>query len=708
MLKGKDPKTGKMLSDASISDNLITFLIAGHETTSGMLSFVFYYLLKNPAAYQRAQEEVDKVIGSGPITVEHMTKLPYINAILRETLRLTPTAPLIALQPLKDEVLGGKYHIPKGEPLVALLPMIHRDPLVWGEDAEEWKPERCLDENFDRVMNEFPNCWKPFGNGMRGCIGRPFAWQEALLVTAMLLQTFNFTMQDPSYNLAFKQTLTIKPKGFYMRATLRNKDITPTKLEQSLVSQTPVSTDISLPERPKAGAATKPTGKGKKIALYYGSNTGTCEALAHRLASDAHQHGFEADVVDTLDTLKENIPDAPIVIVTASYEGQPPDNAGHFVTWLESLKGSELEKASFSVFGCGHHDWANTFHRVPKLVDDLLEQRGGTRVAPLGTADAGAGDIFTDFENWEDNVFWPAMKKRYDTGADLTATLEPSLSIEISSPRASALRQDVKEAQVISTKVLSTPDVPEKRHVEIRLPSDMTYSSGDYLAILPLNPRENVQRAIRYFGLAWDSMITISSTGRTNLPTNVPLPVSDLLGAYVELAQPATRRNLQSLLEATTDEQTKSALSKLAGDDFSSEISSKRVSVLDLLERFSSISLPLAVYLEMLPPMRVRQYSISSSPLWNPSHVVLTYAVLDQPAMSGQGRYIGVASTYLSSLSPGDHLHVSVRQSHQSFHLPSDSENVPIIMIAAGTGKFLHLLRSSTQHPSFLPTTDTV
>lgn len=81
MLNGVDTKTGKHMSDSSIIDNLITFLIAGHETTSGTLSFAFYRLLKNPETYRKVQKEVDEVIGKGPITVEHISKLPYITAV---------------------------------------------------------------------------------------------------------------------------------------------------------------------------------------------------------------------------------------------------------------------------------------------------------------------------------------------------------------------------------------------------------------------------------------------------------------------------------------------------------------------------------------------------------------------------------------------------------------------------------------------------
>jgi cytochrome P450 / NADPH-cytochrome P450 reductase len=254
------------------------------------------------------------------------------------------------------------------------------------------------------------------------------------------------------------------------------------------------------------------------------------------------------------------------------------------------------------------------------------------------------------------------------------------------------LRQDVREARIEDVEILSAPGVPEKRHVEISLPSDMTYSAGDYLAILPLNPKENIGRAMRYFGLAWDSMLTISSGGPTTLPTDAPISATDVLGAYVELAQPASKRNILALVEATQDQAVKEKLSQLAEDDFHEEITVKRVSVLDLLERFPSAQLPLGAFLKMLPPMRVRQYSISSSPLWNPNNVTLTYAVVDQPALSGHGRFVGVASNYLSSLSPGDKLHVSVRQSHQAFHLPKDAKNVPVIMIAAGTGTFTILI----------------
>jgi cytochrome P450/NADPH-cytochrome P450 reductase len=604
--------------------------------------------------------------------------------VLRESLRLSPTAPSVGLTAKEDTVLDGKYPVKAGQPIVALFPMIHRDPLAYGEDAEEFRPERMLDEEFDRRNNEFPNCWKPFGNGMRACIGRPFAWQEALLVLAILLQNFNFSMEDASYQLKIKQTLTIKPKDFYMRAHLRN-GVSATSLERALASAT---ANELPPARGGQQVRDEKAAKGKPLAIYYGSNTGTCEALANRLASDAANHGFRADVVDTLDAARENLPtDKPVVIVTASYEGAPADNAAHFVKWIETLKNKELENASFAVFGCGHRDWAKTFHKVPKYLDKTLEDLGATRLVEMGSTDAAQGDIFTDFETWEDQVLWPALREKYGSSeVEGEGSLEATLDVEISTPRSTILRQDVREARVEEVEVLSKSGVAEKRHIEISLPSDMSYSAGDYLAILPLNPESNIRRATKYFGLSWDSMLTISSPGPTTLPTDAPVSAIDLFGAYVELAQPASKRNILALVDATRDDGEQKALTRLADEAFAEEITAKRVSVLDLLERFPSLRLPLGVFLKMQPPMRVRQYSISSSPLWNPNNVTLTYSVVSGQALSGQGRYVGVATNYLANLAAGDKLHVSVRSSHQAFHLPKDGKNVPVIMIAAGTG----------------------
>ncbi|OBR12934.1 Cytochrome P450 [Colletotrichum higginsianum IMI 349063] len=707
MLEGVDPKTGKKMTDESIMDNLITFLIAGHETTSGLLSFAFYQLLKHPDAYQKAQQEVDGVVGKGQIKVDHLSKLPYLNGVLRETLRVNATIPLFTVEAFEDTLLAGKYPVKEGETIINLLAKSHLDPAVFGEDANEFKPERMMDDNFNRITKEFPNCWKPFGNGMRACIGRPFAWQEALLVMTMLLQNFNFVL-DPNYSFGIKQTLTIKPKDMHMRAILRD-GLTPTSLERRLAG---LAEPEKAPEQAKsdktAASSSSSSETGKPLTILYGSNSGTCEALAQRVASDAASHGFRATKIDCLDSANGSLPtDQPVVIITASYEGQPPDNAGHFVAWLEGQDkaAAPLKDVSYAVFGCGHKDWVQTFHRIPKLVDATLEQLGASRLADVGLTDASSGEVFSNFESWEDDVLWPALTSKYETTPTKTTTATTTttttgaddgsskktkgVDVVISNPRTSTLRQDVREATVTNTATLTgSAGEPKstKKHIEIQIPDDMTYTAGDYLAVLPINPKESVYRAMRRFHLARDAHLSIKTDGPTSLPVDSSVPAHDLLSSYIELSQPATRRNLLALAEYAESEDVKAELSRLATDAYGDEISGKRVSVLDLLERHPSIDLPIGVFLSMMPPMRVRQYSISSSPMATPNKVTLTFSVLNEPSLSGQGPYIGVASSYLDSLAEGDSLHVAIRPSHAAFSLPTDAERTPMVCVAAGTG----------------------
>ena len=134
----------------------------GHETTSGLLSFAMLNLLKNEAAYRAAQEEVDTVIGRVPVRVDHLKKLEYLNAVLRETLRLSPTAPAMTkkVNPKfqgKATLCNGKYSIEPTDRIVALLGATQRDPKIYGNDADEFKPERMLGANFKNLPNA---AWK--------------------------------------------------------------------------------------------------------------------------------------------------------------------------------------------------------------------------------------------------------------------------------------------------------------------------------------------------------------------------------------------------------------------------------------------------------------------------------------------------------------------------------------------------------------------
>lgn len=147
-----------------------------------MLSFATYYLLKNPAALLKARKEADATdLGK----VENISKLVYIEAVFKETLRLRSSAPAFFFCCQEDVVLPGGYTVTKDDAIAVYLNGLHRDPKVW-KNAEEFDPERMMPDNFAKLPDD---CWKPFGNGQRSCIGRkkiPFQehtliWQVDLL-----------------------------------------------------------------------------------------------------------------------------------------------------------------------------------------------------------------------------------------------------------------------------------------------------------------------------------------------------------------------------------------------------------------------------------------------------------------------------------------------------------------------------------------------
>ena len=156
----------------------------------------------------------------------------------------------------------------------------------------------------------------------------------------------------------------------------------------------------------------------------------------------------------------------------------------------------------------------------------------------MGLADVAAGDIFNDFDRWQDEILWPAIGGGQNNAQDESG---PEVEIDTTSRR-SNLRQDVKEAIVISNQVLTAEGVPEKRHIVLQLPTGMTYKAGDYLAVLPINNRKYIHRVLKRFGLPWDAMLNIKSGANTTLPTGHPMSAISILGAYVELSQLATRK----------------------------------------------------------------------------------------------------------------------------------------------------------------------
>ncbi|BDH06187.1 cytochrome P450 [Streptomyces seoulensis] len=210
MLETAHPETGERLSAENVRKQVITFLVAGHETTSGALSFALYYLAGHPEIAARARAEVDRVWGDTPEPgYDQVARLRHLRRVLDESLRLWPTAPAFAREATEDTVLAGEHPVRRGGWALVLTPMLHRDPEVWGEDAERFDPDR-----FDAkaVRARPPHTFKPFGTGARACVGRQFALHEATLVLGLLLRRYELR-PDPGYRLKVTERLTLMPEG---------------------------------------------------------------------------------------------------------------------------------------------------------------------------------------------------------------------------------------------------------------------------------------------------------------------------------------------------------------------------------------------------------------------------------------------------------------------------------------------------------------
>ncbi|WP_031046481.1 cytochrome P450 [Streptomyces sp. NRRL F-5650] len=218
MLETAHPETGERLSAQNVRRQVITFLVAGHETTSGALSFALHYLAQHPEVAARARAEVDRVWGGTERPgYDQVAKLRYVRRVLDESLRLWPTAPAFAREARQDTVLGGTHPMRRGAWALVLTGMLHRDPRVWGPDAERFDPDRF---EAKAVRSRAPHTYKPFGTGARACIGRQFALHEATLVLGLLLRRYELR-PDPGYRLRVTERLTLMPQGLRLHLDRR-------------------------------------------------------------------------------------------------------------------------------------------------------------------------------------------------------------------------------------------------------------------------------------------------------------------------------------------------------------------------------------------------------------------------------------------------------------------------------------------------------
>ncbi|MCC9021992.1 bifunctional cytochrome P450/NADPH--P450 reductase [Bacillus nakamurai] len=680
MLNVEDPETGEKLDDENIRYQIITFLIAGHETTSGLLSFAIYFLIKNPDTLKKAYEEVDRVLTDPVPSYKQVLELTYIRMILNEALRLWPTAPAFSLYPKEDTVIGGKYPISTKDRISVLIPQLHRDKDAWGDNAEEFYPERF--EHPDQVPH---HAYKPFGNGQRACIGMQFALHEATLVLGMILQQFTF-IDHTDYELDIKQTLTLKPGDFNIRVQPRNREA----VQPAVLSAEKETPDVQREKKEKKAASIIGL-NNRPLLILYGSDTGTAEGVARELADTASMHGVRTETAPLNDRIEQLPKEGALLIITSSYNGKPPSNAGQFVQWLEEIQPGELAGVQYAVFGCGDHNWAATYQDVPRLIDEKLAQKGAERFSPRGEGDV-SGDFEGQLDEWKRSM-WEDAIKTFGLKLNENAEKERStLSLQfVSGLGGSPLARSYEAVYAVvaeNRELQAANSGRSTRHIEITLPKEAAYQEGDHLGVLPVNSREQISRILRRFGLNGNDQVLLTASGQSaaHLPLDRPVSLHDLLSYSIEIQEAATRAQIRELAAYTVCPPHKRELEDLLEEGvYQEQILKSRISMLDLLEKYEACELPFERFLELLRPLKPRYYSISSSPRENPEQASITVGVVRGPAWSGLGEYRGVASNYLADRKAGDDIIMFVRTPETRFQLPEDPAT-PIIMVGPGTG----------------------
>uniref|UniRef100_A0A182PZB4 Uncharacterized protein n=1 Tax=Anopheles epiroticus TaxID=199890 RepID=A0A182PZB4_9DIPT len=208
----------ELLSDDDIRGEVNTFMFAGHETVTSCLAFALYHLSRNAHVQQRLYDEIVSVYGSATepvaLTYATLTELKYTELVIRETLRMNPTVPMIGRLAAGDMVIDG-VTIPTGTEIMINIYVMHNDPHLY-PDADQFRPERFLEDLQ-------PYSYLPFSTGVRSCIGQRFAMLEMKTALVKLLSRFRFVPCEEENALQVKANLTLKPfRGSFVKLVDRS------------------------------------------------------------------------------------------------------------------------------------------------------------------------------------------------------------------------------------------------------------------------------------------------------------------------------------------------------------------------------------------------------------------------------------------------------------------------------------------------------
>lgn len=196
---------GESLSNDEVRDQILIFLLAGHETTSSALTFALHLIGRHPDVQQRIRDEVKSIVGDdAPTPTQLHSGLPYTTAVLKEAMRMYPSAPFVGRRLLEACEVGG-YEIPAGADAAVSIWSVHHDPDLW-PDPNTFTPERFLEGD---PANRY--AWMPFGAGPRACIGQHFSMLESVAALAVLVRTFEMESVVDSDRVPVNSAVTLFP-----------------------------------------------------------------------------------------------------------------------------------------------------------------------------------------------------------------------------------------------------------------------------------------------------------------------------------------------------------------------------------------------------------------------------------------------------------------------------------------------------------------
>ncbi|KAI8078481.1 cytochrome P450 [Thamnidium elegans] len=747
------------LSDENIRDQVITFLIAGHETTSATLSFSFYEIARNKEIQQKVLQEIANagITHDKLPTSEQIGKLKYIRMLVKECLRLYTPVGNLNRYCLKDCILPGGYLLKKDSTAVVNLRSMHWSDEVY-PDAMKFDPERWTPEE-EQKRNRFS--WLPFSNGVRSCIGMAFAYQEILTVLSMVLSKFEIVYDGPPISRDVDSPTT-RPFGFFVNIRPRTnmpepngEDVYGTAAEEDVVFDIPKDvkvTEVATPilENPAKSAELPP------VTFLFGTQTGTSQDYASQLAKQAKGFGFKNVTLCQMDrwkALKEGKYDGPkdklglrelVVVCTATYNGLPPDSAENFDLFLDnSIEQGEnkaLDGLLYTVFGCGNKNW-RTYQSFPKKIDSTFEELGAERFFPAGQGNAD-GDIDSQFQEWSAH-FWVRTLQyfRLSTsspsnpivhaapvldGSDIKVKLTYIKTDDDEKFNAAKNNQNtIPNATVLAIRELHNKQNSDRStcHIEIdvskvpALSDQYLYQPGDHLEIMPANDENVVRDVALGFGLVLDAAFEINPECLEEISSRSlaavikgPCTVRNALTYYADILSPPSRSMLgifATQLQKTSPE-TAATFEKLTAPDNNGvdqypDFIKKYRTLLDLQEGFPQVNqLDLGQFLAAVTVVQPRRYSIASSPSIHNSTATIAVGVVTDSINDKQ--YPGLASTYLSKLEMNAPVRASFKSSKNTFGLPEDHK-VPLILVAAGTGlaPFMGFLQERSLHADAAP-----